>query len=73
MKWLECKIAYEDAPLTVVRTVMAVPVCEEDFCMACGECIACAPGDDTCPWTLSGKHDFQRTEERPPPALGLVE
>lgn len=68
MKAMLCSLLYEDESHTVA-TILAAPVCGEDFCQACDACLACAPDDDACPWTESGEHDFVRETARPRPRL----
>lgn len=41
------KHLYNHAGTKFIREVEAEPVCEQDFCDACGDCLACF-GDGDC-------------------------
>lgn len=49
------KHVYTHNGSTLIRTEEATPKCGEDFCDACGDCLACY-GDDECMGT--GKEHF---------------
>ena len=49
------RYVYDFRGVNLIRTEESAPVCGQDFCDACGDCLYCY-GGDTCYETASGEH-----------------
>jgi hypothetical protein len=66
---MHCEI-YDEAARKVLGWINAEPQCGEDFCDACGDCLACF-GDGFCPdW---GSHQWVKYVKSPDEAVAIAE
>lgn len=42
------KYIYDSDGLNLLEVVESLPVCGDDFCDRCGDCLACADEDEGC-------------------------
>lgn len=56
---------YDESGTTLIRIGEAEPVCGEDFCDKCGDCLDCY-GSDPCPCGSTTAHLWVQYGEREP-------
>ncbi len=56
------KEIFDEKGERLIRTEEATPICQQDFCDDCGDCLSCY-GEDECP---GGVHRWVQYGETPP-------